>query len=192
DKIGPSKDMTGNPMQVKAVTHYFKVTNDYALVVGERFRGIFPDWHERYSKAFQAGCSLPGDDPGPFIGRAVIWKVQVLVHLDGLDAGPVATTPEGSFRGGGFIFPDFARTSLGKAIKYAPGDLCITYGSALYHGVQKWEPLAVKKEDALNNITARHISTVFFFPEKSLIMLENQPDDWSRDTAGGLLPSARR
>ncbi|KAJ7809628.1 hypothetical protein B0H14DRAFT_2524617 [Mycena olivaceomarginata] len=182
DEIGPSADMAaGTAAQSKAVVHYFQVTYEFALVVSERFRGVFPDYHARYLKAFKAGCHLPLDDPGPFIGRAIVWKLQVRAHLDGLEAGPVGTTPEGGFGRGGLVFPDFAQ--------YAPGDLCLCFAGALYHGVEEWEPLPVDEEDTLNNITPGRISTVFFFPEKSLATLEDKAAGWGRDTAGGLLPS---
>ncbi|KAJ7488470.1 hypothetical protein B0H11DRAFT_1912959 [Mycena galericulata] len=108
-----------------------------------------------YLKAFSPGCFLPGSDPGPFIGRALVWKLQVGAHLDGFEAGPVATTFEGSFRGRGLVFPDSARYMDGQPLKfrYLPGDLCYCFAGALYHGVQEWDALAVDEGDAVDNIT---------------------------------------
>ncbi|KAJ7710664.1 hypothetical protein B0H17DRAFT_1123782 [Mycena rosella] len=166
-----------------------KVTYPFALVVSERFHGVSPDYHARYLKAFNAGCYLPNDDPGPFIGRAIVWKLQVWAHLDGLEGGPVATTPEGAFRRGGLVFPDFAQFGQVLKFRYTPGDLCLSFARALYHGVEEWEPLPVDEKDILNKLIPGRISTVFFFPQSSLSTLEDKAAGWSRDTAGGLLPS---
>jgi hypothetical protein len=100
----------------KAIIHYFQVTDELALVVSKQFRGVFPGYHTQYLKAFKAGCHLPLNDPGPFITCAFVWKLQVRAHLDGLEAGPVGTTPEGGFEHRGLVFPDFAQ--FGKVLKF--------------------------------------------------------------------------
>ncbi|KAJ7484586.1 hypothetical protein FB451DRAFT_1393121 [Mycena latifolia] len=148
DEIGPSADMAaGTAAQSKAVIHYFKVTYPFTLVVSEQFHGVFLDYHARHLKAFNAGCYLQNDDPGLFIGHAIMWKLQVWAHLDSLEGGPVATTPEGAFQRGGLVFPDFAQ--FGKVLKfqYAPGNLCLCFAGALYHGMEEWEPLPVDEKD---------------------------------------------
>ncbi|KAJ7204059.1 hypothetical protein GGX14DRAFT_569659 [Mycena pura] len=203
DEIAPSTNMTVNASQLKleAATHYLKPDLPVTYLpkisfrqlriraVSDRFSVVFPDYHERYMKAFKAGCALPLDDPGPFIGRAIVWKLQVLSHLDGLDAGTVGMSPEGSYEDGELIFSDFKRFGMALKFRYAPADLCFAHtGVAILYG---WSlTRAVNEQDALNNLTAGRVSHVFFFPQKSLETLEKHGSGWSRDTAGGLLSSA--
>ena len=39
------------------------------------FEATFPDIYKEYKEAFEAGIWFQ-DDPGPFIGRAIIYKLQ--------------------------------------------------------------------------------------------------------------------
>ena len=88
-----------------AVRHYFSESQPLAQEVQHRFEVAFPDYFARYSTAFQAG-RWNEDDPGPFLGRAIVWKLQVHAHQDGLDEGPAAIFTCGDFEGGELYFPD--------------------------------------------------------------------------------------
>ena len=68
------------------------------------FKAAFPEWHQKYSKAFEAGQWLRGD-PGPFLGRAIIYKLQGKVHKDRHDLGPSASFGVGLYSGGEMLFP---------------------------------------------------------------------------------------
>jgi hypothetical protein len=68
------------------------------------FQAAFPEWHRKYSMAFAAGVWLR-DDPGPFLGRAVIYKLQGRVHKDHHDLGPSASFGVGLYSGGEMLFP---------------------------------------------------------------------------------------
>jgi hypothetical protein len=68
------------------------------------FKATFPQWHQRYEKAFAAGVWLQ-DDPGPFLGRAVIYKLQGRLHKDRHDIGPSASFGVGKYSGGEMLFP---------------------------------------------------------------------------------------
>jgi hypothetical protein len=68
------------------------------------FKATFPDWHAKYSKEFATGRWLR-DDPGPFLGRAVVYKLQGKVHRDRHDLGPSASFGVGLYSGGEMLFP---------------------------------------------------------------------------------------
>jgi hypothetical protein len=64
-----------------------------------------PQVYKKYQAAFDAGVWETAD-PGPWIGRAIVYKLQVLVHRDGKDDGPTASFPVGDFEGGEMYVPD--------------------------------------------------------------------------------------
>jgi hypothetical protein len=68
------------------------------------FKAAFPQWHQMYEQAFAAGVWLQ-DDPGPFLGRAVIYKLQGRLHKDRHDMGPSASFGVGKYSGGEMLFP---------------------------------------------------------------------------------------
>ena len=45
------------------------------------------------------------EDPGPWIARAIVWKLHVNRHVDEQDAGLTATFPVGDFEGGYLELP---------------------------------------------------------------------------------------
>lgn len=88
-----------------AVNWYFQVTREIADLLSAYFKKAFPEYHKKYSGAFKAGCwSLA--DPGPWLGRALVYKLQVLPHVDSLDDGPTACFPAGYFTGGAMHLSD--------------------------------------------------------------------------------------
>ncbi|KAJ7206727.1 hypothetical protein B0H12DRAFT_1270400, partial [Mycena haematopus] len=161
---------------------YYNLTDEVTVFIAELFKALFPDFYFKYRKAFEAGVWL-SEDKGPWLGRAVVYKLQVNVHRDGLDGGPTATFPAGYFKGGIMVFPD-----LGSKFRYEAGAICISLSADLYHAVERWEPVPCPPELQAKNITPGRTSTVFFFPEKSLKTLEGRPPGWMRN--GGCLPSA--
>jgi len=62
-------------------------------------------YYKKYKKAFVAGCWTV-EDKGPWLERAVVWKLQVGLHRDTLDEGPAACFPCGSYEGGQLCLPD--------------------------------------------------------------------------------------
>ncbi len=84
---GPAK----GALQVK---HYLTLTRSQALRLATYFNATFPLVYAKYQQAFDAGVWLKVD-PGPWIGRAIVYKLQVYVHVDGLDDGPTTTFPTG-------------------------------------------------------------------------------------------------
>lgn len=68
------------------------------------FKAVFPEFYLQYQEAFDAGVWLE-DDPGPFLGRAIIYKFQGRLHRDRKDVGPSVCFPVGYFTGGEMQFP---------------------------------------------------------------------------------------
>jgi hypothetical protein len=68
------------------------------------FEAAFPRKYAEYQKAFEAGVWFQ-DDPGPFLARAIIYKLQSKLHKDSKDAGPCVCFPVGYFEGGEMLFP---------------------------------------------------------------------------------------
>jgi hypothetical protein len=70
------------------------------------FEAVFPEEYQKYRDAFEAGVWITSD-PGPFLGRAIIYKLQGKLHKDRKDLGPSACFPAGCFDGGEMLFPQF-------------------------------------------------------------------------------------
>jgi hypothetical protein len=68
------------------------------------FKVLFPDVYERYKAAFDAGV-WEKDDPGPWLGRAVVYKLQVELHPDKNESGPSVSFACGNYTGGYMLVP---------------------------------------------------------------------------------------
>lgn len=67
---------------------------------------LLPENYARYQQAFESGHFYKLDvDPGPFLGRAVIWKMQLGLHKDMGDVGHSVSFGFGSYTGGHMIIP---------------------------------------------------------------------------------------
>ena len=82
-----------------AVRWYYRATAKVAAILDEYFAVSFPDEHLKYQKAFKAGVWLM-EDPGPWLGRAIVYKLQVKQHQDRSDGGPTAIFNVGQYTGG--------------------------------------------------------------------------------------------
>ena len=101
----PSADMFRSCAGAMATRTYFLSTRKVAARLAGYFQAAFPRYYKKYRKAFAAGV-WEDADPGPWIGRAIVWKLQVGAHRDGLDEGPAACFPCGRYRGGELCLPD--------------------------------------------------------------------------------------
>lgn len=68
------------------------------------FKILFPDVFEKFQVAFDAGAWLT-EDPGPWLGHAIVYKLQVDSHIDQRDMNPTASFPCGFFTGGEMQVP---------------------------------------------------------------------------------------
>jgi hypothetical protein len=136
-------------------------------------------------------------DPGPYLVHAIMYKLQVMPHLDGLDGGLAASFPMGLFTGGEMYWSDlqgesYAALELCKCINnekfsYCPGHMCIYFAQVLYHTVEEWNPLGGMTNE---KITPGRIGHVFFSPDQSVKALFGKEPGWASHTAGGTVPSA--
>ncbi|KAJ2932938.1 hypothetical protein H1R20_g4175, partial [Candolleomyces eurysporus] len=94
-----SGDVSRSSSSLAAAGSYYFLTQEIADVLAIMFETVFPDWYAKYRKAFDAGVWVPGD-PGPFLGRAIIYKLQGRLHRDRHDLGPSACFGVGSYTGG--------------------------------------------------------------------------------------------
>ena len=95
----------GSSIRQLHVKRYFEATRPVALHLSACFKVSFPEYHAKYSEAFKAGV-WEISDPGPWIGRAIVWKLPVKTHRDSLDDGPTAIFNFGNYTGGNLYLPD--------------------------------------------------------------------------------------
>jgi hypothetical protein len=89
---------------VAAAGSYYSLSESVARTVALAFKAVFPEWYDTYQDTFEAGVWF-ADDPGPFLGRAVVYKLQGRLHRDRHDVGPSVSFPVGQFTGGEMVFP---------------------------------------------------------------------------------------
>jgi len=104
--MNPSAAMIGKTaVQGSAAKWYLLATREVALTLAGIFSVCFLKYYEMYKEAFDAGIWTSAD-PGPWLGRAVVFKLEVNMHIDRLDGGPCASFPIGYFSGGEVYLPD--------------------------------------------------------------------------------------
>lgn len=102
-----SGDISYSSSTLSGTVTYYNATAPVARALSILFETVFPEIYREYREAFEAGVWL-SDDPGPFLGRAVIYKLQGRLHKDRHDVGPSACFPVGSFTGGEMLFPQLS------------------------------------------------------------------------------------
>ena len=101
-----SRDLVGSSAFALAWENHLKDSETVHTMLGIALGLSFPDIHADYSKAFQAGAVFEAD-PGPWIGRAILWKMQTDgLHFDTND-GYTADTAFGNFKNGYLELPQF-------------------------------------------------------------------------------------
>jgi hypothetical protein len=90
---------------VLAVKYYFTVTRPVAVLLDEYFAVAFPEEHKKYKESFAAGI-WEQQDPGPYLGRAIVYKLQVIPHEDRSDGGPTVIFNVGQYEGGELYLTD--------------------------------------------------------------------------------------
>jgi hypothetical protein len=85
-------------------TIFTSITKPIAQSIGAMIKVSFPEWYEKYRKVFEAGVWLR-EDPGPFLRRAIIYKLQRRLHKNANDLGPFASFGVGDYTCGKVLFP---------------------------------------------------------------------------------------
>ena len=96
--------MTKGAYSSLAVKHYFQATENVADLLASYFKVSFPADYIKYKKAFDAGMWLD-EDPGPWLGCAIVYKLDVNPHVDQADGGPTAIFNVGRYSGGELYLP---------------------------------------------------------------------------------------
>ena len=116
--------MTRTSSASQAVRRYFRATSALARYLAELFKVAFPDYYASYSKAFEAG-RWEEQDPGPFLGRAIVFKLDIALHFDSGEDGPNACFGCGVYSGAHMDMP-----GINARFRYAE---ISKYNSVLYH-----------------------------------------------------------
>ncbi|KAF8057189.1 hypothetical protein FPV67DRAFT_1430549, partial [Lyophyllum atratum] len=160
---------------------HYVATSLLSQILGVWFQKLFPAEYARFTKAFDAGV-WTSEDPGPWLGRAIVYKLQVELHVDNGDDGPAVSFPVGYFDGGEMLVP-----SLDTKFSYRLGHMCFFAASKIFHAVARWTPKEAKPGDEL---TPGRIGTVFFTPSLTLETMKDKEPGWSVKTAMGRAPDA--
>ncbi|KAJ6497590.1 hypothetical protein C8R45DRAFT_1211451 [Mycena sanguinolenta] len=182
DLINPSSAISDKGPKATANRTYMHLTREVAVYLGMLFLALFPEFYYKFETAFKAGVWLH-EDPGPWLARAVVYKLQLDIHRDGQDGGPTASFPCGYFKGGAMVFTDLA-----AKLAYHSGHVCLSLSANLYHATEQWVPVPCPPEVQAQQITPGRVGTVFFTPAKTLETLEGKPEGWMVRTGGGLYP----
>ncbi|KAG6818863.1 hypothetical protein H0H93_000793 [Arthromyces matolae] len=165
------------------IRNYYEATSTLAKVLGCYFEALFPEYYVKFQKAFEAGV-WAREDPGPWLGRAVVYKLQVTFHKDQRDFGPVASFPIGYFLGGDMIVPAL-KVKFTQVSPLSRDHNTLLIIAKLYHTVAQWTPMGMTEGDIL---TPGRIGNVFFTPEASYEILKDQDPGWASRTAHGYAP----
>ncbi|KAG6836434.1 hypothetical protein H0H93_008028 [Arthromyces matolae] len=176
DGLYISDGLTGSGVQVTAVHNHYTRTADIFIYISAMFEKIYPETYSKYKKAFKAGKWVE-EDPGVFLGRAIVYKLQIFPHFDDGDEGPAVSFPCGYYEGGKMIVPQLKAKFL-----YNPGAVCMFEAYRIYHAITRWTPMIMEEDDTL---TPGRIGTVLFCPKHSVDILKDQEPDWGRRTDFG-------
>lgn len=103
----PSSDMVRTATSAQTLQWYYDCTKPIDVQLNTMFAASFPDAYEQYKTVSEAGKYLDAD-ASVWLGRAILHKLQVELHRDGLDppAMPAASFPTGKYSGGEMYLPD--------------------------------------------------------------------------------------
>ena len=99
-----SAEFTRSGIGLGAIRCWYRVTRPLALMLATIFKELFPKEYEEFKEAFEAGVWLE-EDPGPWLGRAIIYKLNGLIHVDTNDKSPSVSFPCGKYTGGEMMVP---------------------------------------------------------------------------------------
>jgi hypothetical protein len=178
-----------------AIEHYYEASSPVAMMLATYFKKLFPAAYEKSAKAFDAGVWVEGD-PGPWLGRALIYKLQGSLHVDDKDEGPTVSFPCGHFSGGEMITPQldakfrwlsplFFGSSLTN-FSYKAGHICFFESTDVFHCVANFTMPDYYSDR--HNTTPGRIGSVFFTPQLSMKHLEGKKKGWASETKYGCHP----
>ena len=91
----------GTSSKSSSVVRLMYALSIFHQALGRLFQEAFPQEHARYLSTWHAAKShLPDASNGPWLGKAILWKLQTFLHTDVID-GPGGIC--GIFNGGQYI-----------------------------------------------------------------------------------------
>ncbi|KAJ8083301.1 hypothetical protein PM082_009173 [Marasmius tenuissimus] len=176
--------LSGSGQSTLGTRYFYQANEVLEKCVAIAVKAFFPEIHEIGAKVREAGRTVPTSDGKPcgmYLARAIIFKLQVLLHKDDNDFGVSTSFPCGFFEDGYLIVPQ-----LKSKFRYAPGDLAIFYASLLFHKVMKWKTPKMKKDDV---VAPGRVGVVMFNPSASVEELKDKEAKHSERTMFGRLPN---
>ncbi|KAL0061138.1 hypothetical protein AAF712_012058 [Marasmius tenuissimus] len=178
-----SSFLSGTGQSIQATRHYYEGNATLEQCIESVIRVFFPEEHALMSKVREAGRAISTEEGGGcYLGRALVFKLQLFNHVDKRDFGISTSFSAGRFTGGYLLIPQ-----LKAKFRYRPGDLAIFNASLLYHTVTPWESLPMRPTDV---VPPGRVGTVMFNPRTSVAILKDKPPGWAMKTALGRLPSS--
>ncbi|KAK7433512.1 hypothetical protein VKT23_015167 [Stygiomarasmius scandens] len=184
DPMTPSKSHSARAGCGIAIETWYESSVEVNDFLGAIFKKEFPEEYPRFLKAHKA-ARWRKSDPGPYVGKVVIWKLSGSPHIDQGDPCPTATFGLGCFEGGNMEILD-----IGVKLAYAPGHIVIGWTSFLCHRVTDWTdrlPCGEEKSLMVNNLLSPgRVAVVSFFPCNAFDQLEGKPPGWGKRSQWGL------
>ena len=84
---------------------WYLKSHPLAIYLAAVFKALFPHYYQQLKPAFDAGVWYKDEDPGPWLQRVVVWKMEVKTHFDRSDWAPTVSIPIGEFKGGHMDMP---------------------------------------------------------------------------------------
>ena len=91
-------------MGLGGIRCWYRLTQPIARLLAALFQELFPEEYEEHKAAFEAGVWLQ-EDLAPWLGRAIIYKLDGLIHTDRQNRSPTVSFPCGFFVGGQMMIP---------------------------------------------------------------------------------------
>ncbi|KAK7051512.1 hypothetical protein VNI00_004486 [Paramarasmius palmivorus] len=102
-----SSALSGSGQAIGATANFYETNNCLERCVEAAMEVFFPEQHHITSKARDAARVVSQRPGGCYIGRAVVYKLQLFLHCDNGDYQVSASFPAGRFNGGFMIIPQF-------------------------------------------------------------------------------------
>lgn len=183
--MSPSASFTANARATATHEQFYLDCLEVNIRLDAIMEREFPIQYPIFRKAHLAG-RWTEVDPGPHLGRVIIWKLPSEIHLDDSDSLPtIIYVLSGNYVGGYFDALDLHTRFL-----YPPGSIIAGFFGYLWHVVTPYEdrPCILKGNWANRGFTPGRVSLVNFFPEKSFYQLVHKPQGWGRDAVYGTFP----
>lgn len=160
-------------------------TNSITVIASAICKAFFPQQHKQATKIFKAGRWFDRD-VGPWLGRAVGYKVPTTTHPDEGDSGTTFITAVGSYLGGYLEIHDLA-----VRFTYQPGHMVFGDFRNFFHRVSAWEDTLPHARSDTADLMRRHQLSpgraflVMFNKSETDERLKDKPAEWGRQTRFG-------